>query len=116
VNDHLEGLAGDGVEAVVMAPIGFVSDHMEVMYDLDTEAAATAERLGLAYRRASTPGVHPAFVSVARELLVERAVVESGRTVGRATVGSSPPSWDVCQPDCCPNLREKRPALCESDQ
>jgi len=116
VNDHLEGLAGDGVEAVVMVPIGFVSDHMEVMYDLDTEAAATAERLGLAYRRASTPGVHPAFVSVARDLLVERAVVESGRTVGRATVGSSPPSWDVCQPDCCPNLREKRPALCESDQ
>ncbi|MDQ3308272.1 MAG: ferrochelatase, partial [Actinomycetota bacterium] len=79
VNDHLERLAGDGVEAVVVVPIGFVSDHMEVIYDLDTEAAATAERLRLAYRRASTPGVHPAFVSVARDLLVERAAVESGR-------------------------------------
>jgi ferrochelatase len=113
VSEHLEDLAGDGVEAVVVVPIGFVSDHMEVIYDLDTQAAATAERVQLAYRRASTPGVHPAFVAVVRDLLVERAAVESGRAVQRTSVGSPPPSWDVCQAECCPNLRERRPALCE---
>jgi len=113
VNDHLEELTSDGVEAVVVVPIGFVSDHMEVIHDLDTEAAATADRLGLAFRRASTPGVHPAFVSVVRDLLVERAAVESGRAVQRACVGSSAASWDVCQADCCPNPQGERPALCE---
>ena len=62
VNDHLEALAESGTRAVVMVPVGFVSDHMEVIYDLDTEAMQTAERLGLAATRAATPGVDPRFV------------------------------------------------------
>ncbi|MBA3233903.1 MAG: ferrochelatase [Propionibacteriales bacterium] len=113
VNDHLEKLADRGVEAVVAVPVGFVSDHMEVIYDLDTEAAETAKRLGIAFQRAATPGVHPAFVAVVRDLLVERAAVENGETVRRATVGSLPPTWDNCPAHCCPNLRASRPALCQ---
>src|SRR5579875_3720036 len=63
INDHLEALAATGVRAVVVCPTGFVSDHVEVIWDLDTEARATAERLGLAYARAATAGTHPGFVS-----------------------------------------------------
>ena len=59
VNDHLESLVADGVPAAVLVPIGFVSDHMEVKYDLDTEARATAERLGLPVARAATVGTDP---------------------------------------------------------
>ncbi|GAB2988609.1 ferrochelatase [Nocardioides montaniterrae] len=76
VNDHLEALAAEGVKAVVIVPIGFVSDHMEVVYDLDTEALATAERLGITAVRAGTPGTHRSFVAALRELVVGRAVAE----------------------------------------
>ncbi|GII54491.1 ferrochelatase [Planotetraspora thailandica] len=69
--DHLERLHDDGVRAVVTVPIGFVSDHMEVIYDLDVEAAAMAEKLGMAFTRASTAGTHPRFVSMVSELLAE---------------------------------------------
>ena len=61
VNDHLRALHDRGVPGVVMVPIGFVSDHMEVIYDLDTEAMATAEELGLPARRAATAGRRPAL-------------------------------------------------------
>ncbi len=71
VCDHLEALHAEGVRSVVLVPIGFVSDHMEVVYDLDTEAAATAEKLGMALTRASTAGTHPRFVSMVAELLAE---------------------------------------------
>jgi ferrochelatase len=113
VNDHLEQLADEGVEAVVVVPIGFVSDHMEVVYDLDTEARETADRLGLAFARAATPGVHPAFVRVVRDLLVDRAAGENGARVDRAVTGDLPAAWDVCAATCCPNQRAPRPALCE---
>ena len=113
VNDHLETLAGQGVTAVVTVPIGFVSDHMEVVFDLDTEAAATARRLGLGFARAGTPGTHPAFVAAVRDLLLERAAVESGRAVIRSVVGDQPASWDLCAAHCCPNPTGPRPALCE---
>jgi ferrochelatase len=114
VNDHLEQLAADGVRAVVVVPLGFVSDHMEVVYDLDTEAAATAKRLGLAWTRAATPGVHPAFVRAVRELLLERAAAERGVPVTRAATGAVGAAWDVCGAECCPNPRQPLPALCES--
>ena len=78
VNDHLEQLAARGTPAVVLAPIGFVSDHMEVAFDLDTEAMETAARLGLVATRAATAGTHPDFVAAIRELCVERAAVERG--------------------------------------
>jgi ferrochelatase len=115
VNDHLEDLAGRGVRGVVVVPIGFVSDHMEVVYDLDTEARATAEKLGLGFVRAATAGVDPRFVAMARDLLLERAAVERGESVPRASVGALAPSWDVCPRGCCANSRGPRPALCGED-
>jgi ferrochelatase len=115
VNDHLEALAGAGVPAVVLVPVGFVSDHMEVVYDLDTEALATAQRLGLPARRAATAGSDPRFVSMVRDLVVERAAAERGEEVARASVGTLGPLWDRCPAGCCPNLRSERPALCGAE-
>jgi ferrochelatase len=115
VNDHLERLHADGASAVVMVPIGFVSDHMEVIYDLDTEAMATAEKLGLPTVRAATAGVDPRFVAVVRDLLLERASVERGEEVARASVGGYPACWDRCPAGCCPNPRADRPALAGAD-
>jgi ferrochelatase len=111
VNDHLEKLAAEGVDAVVLVPIGFVSDHMEVVYDLDTEALATAERLGLDAVRVSTSGTDARFVAMVRELLLERAAVERGEPVDRVSVGGDPACWDLCAVGCCPNPRGERPAL-----
>ena len=111
INDHLDTLARKGGPAVVVVPIGFVSDHMEVAYDLDTEAAATAEKLGLSFVRAATAGIDPRFVAMVRELLLERAAVERGEEVQRAAEGSLPPCWDVCPTGCCPNPRGQKPAL-----
>ncbi len=115
VNDRIVELAEDGASAVVLVPIGFISDHMEVAYDLDTEARATAEKAGVEFARAATAGLDPRFVSMVRDLLVERSSVERGLEVRRAAVGSLPPSWDVCPPGCCANLRGPRPALCGED-
>lgn len=115
INDHLEQLHADGVPGVVMVPIGFVSDHMEVVYDLDTEAMATAEKLGLPAARAATAGLDPRFVASVRDLLLERAAVERGEDVVRASVGAYPACWDRCAVDCCPNPRGERPALAGVD-
>jgi ferrochelatase len=115
INDHLERLSDRGASAVVMVPVGFVSDHMEVIYDLDTEATATAEKLDLPAMRAATPGVDPRFVAVVRDLLLERATVERGGEVARAAVGAIDPLWDRCPVGCCPNPRGERPALCGSE-
>jgi len=101
VNDHLVALADTGVTAVVVSPIGFVSDHLEVIWDLDTEAAATARKLGLEYVRAGTPGVHPAFVSMVRELVRERLAPD---TSPRLRLGNLP-AWDTCPGHCCPRPR-----------
>ena len=115
VNDHLEKLARKGGPAVVVVPIGFVSDHMEVVYDLDTEAAATAEKLGISFVRAATAGIDPRFVAAVRDLLLERAAVERGEEVQRAAEGSLPACWDVCPVGCCPNPRAEKPALAGAD-
>ncbi|XVQ08947.1 ferrochelatase [Spirillospora sp. CA-255316] len=72
VADHLDKLHKDGVTAVAVVPIGFVSDHMEVKYDLDVEAAQRAEELGMAFVRAGTPHTDPRYVALARELLLEQ--------------------------------------------
>ncbi|MEJ7833073.1 MAG: ferrochelatase [Nocardioides sp.] len=116
VNDHLETLHAAGAAAVVIVPIGFVSDHMEVVYDLDTEALATAERLGLPARRSATAGKDPRFVASVRDLLLERAAVERGGEVARAAVGALGPMWDRCPVGCCPNPRAQRPAMCGDDR
>ena len=115
VNDHLEHLATRGTRAVVLAPIGFVSDHMEVAFDLDTEAMETAAEHGLVAARAATAGTHPDFVAAICDLFAERAAVERGEHPVRASIGPPGPSHDVCPAGCCPNPRGPRPALCGSD-
>jgi ferrochelatase len=105
VNDHLRELSVGGATSVVVVPIGFVSDHMEVVFDLDTEAAETAAELGLAYQRVATPGTHPDFVAMFRDLLLERAAADRGEDVARTVVGVCAPNPDRCAEDCCPNLR-----------
>ena len=70
--DHLRALAAGGARDVVVAPIGFVSDHLEIVYDLDLEARGRAAELGLNMVRAETVGIHPRFVSMIRELVLER--------------------------------------------
>jgi ferrochelatase len=113
INDRLRELAARGVPAVVVVPIGFVSDHMEVVFDLDTEAAATAEECGIAFARAATAGDHPAFVSGLVDLMLERAAAARGEKPDRPVVGGTV-GWYECRIDCCPNLREPgRSALCE---
>jgi protoporphyrin/coproporphyrin ferrochelatase len=82
---------------VVVAPIGFVSDHMEVLYDLDTEAREIAEQHGVNLVRAATVGVHPKFLGMIRELIAERMGL-----CGPRAIGQYPPSQDVCRADCCP--------------
>jgi ferrochelatase len=111
VNDRLEELARQGVRAAVLCPVGFVSDHMEVVYDLDTEALATAERLGIAAVRSATAGTDPRFVAAVRDLLLERAAVERGEDVIRVCVGDIGPLWDRCPVGCCANPRDPKPTL-----
>jgi ferrochelatase len=111
VLDHLEDLAKAGVPAVVVIPVGFISDHMEVRHDLDVEAAQTAVRLGLPFARAQTPSTHPRFAAMITELVRER--LDEG--VRPAALGDLGPSSDVCPPSCCayqrPGLRAgARPA------
>lgn len=114
VNDEMTRLAAEGVTHVALAPIGFVSDHMEVKYDLDTEAAQTAADLGLSMVRVPTVGVDPEFVSGLVDLMVERAAETQGERVDHpAWPGAAMPS--VCAPGCCPNLRAAVPAACGSD-
>jgi len=111
VNDRIEKLAAAGTKTVVVAPIGFVSDHMEVVYDLDTEAKATADRVGVRLVRVPTVGTDASFVTDLVDALVERAAEARGE--GVADYEGRRPS--VCEPGCCPNLRQARPALCGRD-
>jgi protoporphyrin/coproporphyrin ferrochelatase len=118
INDHLVALADKGVPGVAVVPIGFVSDHMEVMYDLDTEAKATAERLGLAFARVPTPGVDRRFVAMVRELVLERIVLARGGISTppvSAVEGHLGPTWGDCPAGCCANPRGPRPAACGAD-
>ena len=110
VNDHLEALVAgrltDGAPVaapagVVVAPIGFVADHMEVVFDLDTEAADTAARLGLPYVRAATAGTHPALVASLADILVERAAVARGEEIRPASTTGVGPFHTDCPPQCC---------------
>ncbi|MEV4940391.1 ferrochelatase [Streptomyces zaomyceticus] len=112
--DHLETLHGAGAPAVVMVPIGFVSDHMEVLYDLDTEATAKAAELGLPVRRSATVGADPRFAAAVRELLLERAARERGTRAERCALGALGPSHDLCPIGCCP-ARAERPAAAGAD-
>jgi ferrochelatase len=96
INAVLADLAAAGAAGVAVVPIGFVSDHMEVRFDLDVEAKATAERLGLPYARAATPGTDPRFVAMITELVRERTC-----DLPRRALGSLGPGPDACPPGCC---------------
>jgi protoporphyrin/coproporphyrin ferrochelatase len=114
VCDHLDGLHGSGAPAVVMVPVGFVSDHMEVLYDLDTEAKAEADEVGLPVTRSATVGADPRFAAAVRDLILERAAAERGERPERCAVGDLGPSHDVCPVGCCP-ARQLRPAAAGAD-
>jgi ferrochelatase len=101
VNDVLTERAGAGTTAVVMSPIGFVSDHMEVAYDLDTEAMATAEGLGVTAVRAGSASTRAPFVAGLVDLLLERAAAERGEDPERVTVGELGAWPDRCAVGCC---------------
>ena len=115
VGHRVGELAEAGVRAVVVVPIGFIADHMEVIYDLDTEARQAADEAGVAFARAATAGTDPRFVGMVRELLLERAAAERGQSVERPAMGELGASWDVCPPGCCANPRNEWPALCGSE-
>jgi protoporphyrin/coproporphyrin ferrochelatase len=95
--EHLRALKDAGATDVVVAPVGFISDHMEVIYDLDTEARKVADELKLNMIRATTVSTHPDFVSMIRELILERI----DDSTPRRALGAFPPTHDVCPADCC---------------
>ncbi|MDH3583523.1 MAG: ferrochelatase [Phycisphaerae bacterium] len=97
VCDYLENQRAEGETDVVLVPVGFICDHLEVLFDLDTEAAELCERIGLNMVRAGTAGTHPKFVEMVRELICER--IE--KRPHRPSVGNDGPSHDVCPVDCC---------------
>jgi ferrochelatase len=105
--DHLSQLAEGGTRQVVVAPVGFLSDHMEVLYDLDEEARLKCDEIGIEMARAGTVGTHPDFVRMVRDLILER--IAGGRVAGveQPAIGKFPANHDVCPVDCCP--APKRP-------
>jgi ferrochelatase len=103
--DQLQSLHTAGVRDVVVHPVGFLSDHLEVLYDLDEEARQKAEALGLNMVRAATVGTHPRFVAMLHGLIAERLAPAQQRPV----VGVCPPCPDVCPADCCPPPMARRP-------
>jgi protoporphyrin/coproporphyrin ferrochelatase len=97
--DHLKDLRRRGIGSVLIQPVGFLSDHMEVMYDLDLEARLLSEEIGLTMVRAGTVGTHPRFVGMLRELIAER--LGNIGVSNRRTLGPDGPSHDVCPDGCC---------------
>lgn len=107
--DHLAALSARGVDAVVLCPVGFVSDHLEVIWDLDNEAADKAEELGMAFARAATPGTDPRFSRMVVELISEHLTGQQARRLGQVpgygcTVNGAP-----CAPGCCAPPARTRP-------
>jgi ferrochelatase len=120
ISDHLRALAAAGAPGAVMVPIGFVSDHMEVIWDLDTVAVQTAAEVSLPVARAATPGTDPRFVAMVADLLAEQRTQLDDPPPGApalpsAWVGGLGPRAVPCAAGCCPNPRGPRPALCGSD-
>ncbi|MFL2538039.1 MAG: ferrochelatase [Candidatus Rariloculaceae bacterium] len=110
IADALEKVKSSGRSHVVIMPIGFVCDHMEVVLDLDIEAKEQADNLGLQLTRAATVGSHPAYISMVRELIIERM----SKNPDRQYLGSRGANGDYCKPDCCLSGRpgNPKPTLC----
>ncbi|WP_026923116.1 ferrochelatase [Glycomyces arizonensis] len=103
INDHFKVLAAEGVDTVVVSPVGFLSDHIEVLWDLDNEAAETAAGLGLRYLRAGTPEIGADLVGMFRDLVAERVAGAPVRRLGKL------PVWDPMVEGCCPARRPPAP-------
>lgn len=110
INDRMRELSQEGIEGVLVVPIGFVSDHMEVKFDLDTEAAETAQELGMSFLRAESVGTSSPFVSGLVDLVLERVAQVRGEQVdpavinaGRALVSGS----GACSLTCCEGAKWK---------
>ncbi|MBX9604259.1 MAG: ferrochelatase [Bryobacteraceae bacterium] len=103
ISDSLRQIRSEGADSAVVAPIGFISDHMEVLYDLDTEAQAVCREIGLKMVRAGTAGCHPRFVRMIRELIEERM-----HGAAKQALGVLGPYPDTCPAGCCPP--PKRPS------
>ncbi len=103
--DHLREAKASGINQVLISPIGFLSDHMEVLYDLDDEARRFCDEHAIQMVRASTPGNHPQFVRMIRKLIQERM-----HGAKRECLGEFPANHDVCPLDCCPAPISGRPA------
>lgn len=109
VNDAIEAAAEGGAKGVIIVPIGFVSDHVEVIWDLDNEAKETAEEQGLAFARVVTAGVAPEFVDGIADLILERQVGAEKKALSKLG-----PWVDACAVGCCPNLRKELPVIAEA--
>jgi ferrochelatase len=101
ITDHLEALHAQGVRSVVVSPIGFVSDHLEVVWDLDHEAQQRATDLGMNFVRAATPGTDPRFAEMVVELVAEQAVGAPARRCSLTPAAGQGSNGGPCAPDCC---------------
>jgi len=99
--DHIRDLHSRGINNVLVHPIGFISDHMEIVYDLDTEASALAAELGMKFVRTATAGTNILFRKLMGDLVVERLKSNSGVDAERPALGSCGPAPDCCSPSCC---------------
>jgi protoporphyrin/coproporphyrin ferrochelatase len=99
--DHLEALHADGVDAVVVSPIGFVSDHFEVLWDLDCEARAVAEKHSMAFARAATAGADPRFARLVVELVREHVENAAPRSLSAIPPAGAGVNGEPCAHGCC---------------
>ena len=116
VTDHLEGLHAQGVPGVVVAPIGFVSDHLEVVWDLDHEARQRAADLGMIFVRAATPSTDPRFAEMVVELVAEQACDAPARRCSQVPAAGQGSNGHPCTPDCCQPARRPAPGVRRGDQ
>ena len=107
--DHVEALHAAGVPGLVVSPIGFVSDHLEFVWDRDNEAAQRAEKLGMAFARAATPGTDPRFAELVVELIQEHLADAPVRKLSEFPLAGCTVNGAPCEPNCCEPVRRPRP-------
>jgi ferrochelatase len=114
INDVIEDLAAAGRKGVIVVPVGFVSDHVEVVWDLDNEALETAAECGLWFRRVATPGTDPRFVAALVDLVLER-LDDSAAAPQRISPTGLAPRPNFCAVGCCTNQRGVKPTTAGQD-